>query len=68
MLVFGPIQLPLDLIWVSADEDKQTFRDKICCTYVLKRKSVPSGRGKIVYRRYFIFGMSLPLREVMRTD
>jgi hypothetical protein len=66
LLVFGPIDLLVDLIWLGGDENRQTIRDKLAATYVIRRDAVPIGAGPIVRRNYFLLGCSFLFREVKR--
>ncbi len=62
--VFGPLNLLLDLIWMSSDRHCQTLRDKYAHTYVVKTGARPKGRGRIVYTVYHIMGAAFVLPEV----
>ncbi len=67
LLAFGPIDLLLDLIWLWGDQNRQTIRDKIAATYVIRSEAAPLGAGAIVRRNYFFFGWSFIFQEVKRT-
>lgn len=41
LLVFGPFHILIDLFWLGGDDYKQTLRDKIVGTYVLKQDALP---------------------------
>ena len=62
--VLGPLNWLLDLVWLSSDPHRQALRDKLAGTYVVMRRAVPAGRGKIVYRPYEILFYSFLFREV----
>lgn len=66
LLVFGPFSLLVDLIWLGGDENRQTLRDKLAATYVIRLNAVPMGTGIIVHRRYFLLCWSFLFREVKR--
>jgi uncharacterized RDD family membrane protein YckC len=66
LLVFGPIDFIVDLIWLGGDESRQTIRDKLAATYVIRLNAVPMGAGTIVRRNYFLLGWSFLFREVKR--
>jgi len=67
LLAFGPIDLIVDLIWLWGDENRQTVRDKIAATYVIRSDAVPMGTGTIVRRNYFFLGWSWIFQEVERS-
>jgi uncharacterized RDD family membrane protein YckC len=63
----GPLNFAFDLIWLTNDPNRQTMRDKLCGTYVVRRGAQPTGTGVIRYPTYFVATMSLVLPEVVRT-
>ena len=65
--MLGPINFVLDLLWVWSDSYRQTLRDKLAYTYVVRRDAVPEGRGPIAFAHYSILGWHLLCREV-RTE
>jgi uncharacterized RDD family membrane protein YckC len=67
-LVAGPLNFVFDLLWLTSDPDRQTLRDKLTGTYVVRRGAVATGRGPIVYPQYFIATMAFVLPEVKRQD
>jgi len=62
--VLGPINIVLDFIWITSDEQRQALRDKFFHTYVVRSHAKPLGRGHIVYRTYYLMGASFIFREV----
>jgi uncharacterized RDD family membrane protein YckC len=66
LLVFGPFSLVVDLIWLGGNPNRQTLRDKLAGTYVIRLNEAPMGTGTIVHRRYFFLGWSFLFREVKR--
>ena len=66
LLVFGPIHFLFDFFWLGGDEYRQTLRDKIVGTYVIKDDAVPLGRGEQLLVQYFLFGWSMVFREVKK--
>src|SRR5262249_52484162 len=48
----------IDLLWLSHDPNRQTLRDKIVGTYVIRRGSRPVGSGPVTYPTYFVAGLS----------
>jgi uncharacterized RDD family membrane protein YckC len=63
--IIGPLNILLDLIWLTSDPNRQALRDKFAHTYVIKRDAQVAGRGKIVYQRFSIFGWNLLFPEVV---
>src|SRR5215470_3899150 len=46
----GPINVIIDLFWMTGDDNRQALRDKFASTYVIKKAAEPAGQGNIVYR------------------
>jgi uncharacterized RDD family membrane protein YckC len=67
ILIFGPIHFLIDVLWVTSDENKQTLRDKIVGTYVVRNHAVPIGRGEQILVKYFLLAFAFEFREVKRT-
>jgi uncharacterized RDD family membrane protein YckC len=65
--VFGPFNFLADLLWISSDPCRQALRDKVAHTYVVRKTAVPAGTGRMVYRVYTLFGMTLLFVEVQVT-
>jgi len=65
-LILGPLNLPLDLIILRAEPDRQSMRDKIMGTFVVRRHAMAAGHGSIRYRRLFWMSWCLTLPEVAR--
>jgi uncharacterized RDD family membrane protein YckC len=65
-LILGPFNLLLDLILLQAEPDRQTLRDKITGTFVIRRNAVPAGHGAIHYRKLFWMAWCLTIPEVAR--
>lgn len=64
----GPLNLLFDLFWLTTDPNRQTLRDKLSGTYVVRRGALPAGRGPITYPTYFIASMSFTMPEVLRVQ
>jgi uncharacterized RDD family membrane protein YckC len=62
--ILGPFNPLIDLYWVTNDRHKQTLRDKLAGTYVIKKCSIPSGKGRVHAVHYFLFGFSILFPEV----
>jgi hypothetical protein len=67
-LVFGPINLLVDIIWLGGDPNRQSIRDKFAGTYVVRRKAQPAGFAPIRYKTYFMFNYNLVFAEVERQE
>ncbi len=63
-MVLGPINYLLDLAWMANDTHRQALRDKFADTYVVKKRAVPAGSGKVVHRQYEILFYNFLFREV----
>jgi uncharacterized RDD family membrane protein YckC len=66
--VFGPINPLLDLFWVGGDSDRQTIRDKLAGTYVVRRHASPDGTGRVELVRYTLMGLTFMFPEVRRGE
>jgi uncharacterized RDD family membrane protein YckC len=64
----GPLNFPLDLIWLSGDDNRQALRDKFARTYVIKKHAKPEGIGRLIYSNYDLWGWQLIFCEVKRPD
>jgi uncharacterized RDD family membrane protein YckC len=65
-LILGPLNLLLDLLTLQAEPDRQSFRDRVMGTFVVRRNAVPAGHGPICYRRVFWMSLCLTFQEVVR--
>lgn len=68
MLFFGPLNFFVDILWLNGEENRQTLRDKMFGTYVIKRQAQPEGTGKILYYHQTFLLMSWVFREVERSS
>ena len=66
LLILGPIHPLIDFIWLSGDKDRQTLRDKIVGTYVVRDNAIPIGQGDITLSQYYLLGFSFSFKEVKR--
>jgi len=64
----GPLNMLVDLIWLSGDENRQALRDKFAQTYVVKKNTDPIGTGKITYCDFDLWSWRVMFREVKRTE
>ena len=60
----GPLNMLIDILWVTNDERRQALRDKLAHTYVILDRAIPVGQGAIVYASYTIFGANFLFAEV----
>jgi uncharacterized RDD family membrane protein YckC len=67
-LLFGPLTFILDMIWLTSESTKQTLRDKIAGTYVLKRNASPIEFGIIKYMQLYVLGYIFTVREVQKLE
>jgi uncharacterized RDD family membrane protein YckC len=63
---FGPFDPIINYFWLTGDPNRQTLRDKLVGTYIVRKKAVPSGKGNIALVQYFLFGWSMLFPEVQR--
>jgi uncharacterized RDD family membrane protein YckC len=68
ILFFGPFNFFVDILWLTGEENKQTLRDKMFGTYVIKRQAQVKGTGKIIYYQQMFLGWNWMFREVERTS
>jgi uncharacterized RDD family membrane protein YckC len=60
----GPLNMLLDIVWVTGDEHRQALRDKWAHTYVIRKRAVPLGQGTVTWKRYTILGMNFLFQEI----
>lgn len=65
-LFFVPLSFALDLVWLIGEESRQTLRDKVIGTYVVKKKTEPIGTGQQTIKIMSLIGLCLRLREVKK--
>jgi len=68
LLVTGPLNIIIDMIWLTSEQTKQTLRDKIAGTYVIKQDSLPIELGIIKYKHLDVMGYALSIKEVQRLN
>jgi uncharacterized RDD family membrane protein YckC len=66
MLILGPFNFIVDVLWLGGDEHRQTLRDKVVGTYVVKDEAIPLGEGEQTLVPYFFLTWCLMFREVKR--
>jgi uncharacterized RDD family membrane protein YckC len=62
--VLGPINIVFDMLWIPSDPCKQSLRDKMAHTYVVKVNAHRVGPAQFVFRSYHIMGMSFIFQEI----
>jgi hypothetical protein len=62
--IWGPFNPLFDLIWLCGDERRQSIRDRLMRTYVVRKSAKPIGRGKLRWAQLFYWGMNLGFQEV----
>jgi len=62
--MLGPLNWPIDLIWLTNDVHRQALRDKFANTYVVRATAQSGGVGRIVFRQYDILFYNFLFREV----
>ena len=66
--LLGPISPILDLMLVADDDQRQTVRDKLFGTLVVRTAAKPAGHGVKTYGRLGFLGMMLTFPTVKRPD
>jgi uncharacterized RDD family membrane protein YckC len=64
--ILGPFNFLIDLGWLGIDPDKQTMRDCLAGTCVVRNKAQPAGTGEIHLVRYHVAGLNLMYPRVIR--
>jgi uncharacterized RDD family membrane protein YckC len=68
LLIFGPINLIIDIFWLGGDDDRQALRDKMAGIYVVGKNALPAGSGPFKYSNYHFLGLSFVFKEVKRPE
>jgi uncharacterized RDD family membrane protein YckC len=61
----GPVNPLVDLFFMSGDDCRQTLRDKLVGTYVIKKDAQPVGRGRRTIGRIGFMGMMIMYPTVL---
>ena len=64
LLIIGPLEFILDMIWLTGESTRQTLRDKVAGTYVLKSDANPIEYGVIKYVYLDVLGYAFTVKEV----
>ena len=62
--VMGPFNVLVDMLWIPSDPWRQSLRDKLAHTYVVKANAKPAGPGRLVYRNYHMLGSTFIFQEI----
>lgn len=68
LLLLGPFELFIDIIWLTSEATKQTLRDKYVGTYVINQNAVPIRKGKLQNVSLEFMGWNLMCREVQESQ
>lgn len=63
--MFGPFNLLLDLMWCSADDDRQTMRDRFSNMCLVKHDASPIGTGEVHLAYFNALGYTLAYPRVV---
>ncbi len=64
LLLIGPFELIIDIMWLTSEITKQTLRDKFVGTYVVNKTALPVGNGKLRNVTLGFMGWNLMYREI----
>jgi uncharacterized RDD family membrane protein YckC len=64
LMVLGPLNYLIDLLWMSTNANRQALRDQLLGTYVVKVKSLPIGTGPIIWENCHLMGYNFIVSEV----
>ena len=65
---FGPFNQLVDWLWLGGDPARQTLRDKVAGTLVVRSQSVPVAHGSVHAAFYDLFSFNIPFFEVRRAE
>jgi hypothetical protein len=63
--LFGPFNMIYDLAWAGVEMDRQSMRDRVVGTMLIRYGAKPIGTGEIHIDRFFVSGFSLMYPRVM---
>lgn len=64
LLMVGPFELVIDIIWLTSEMTRQTLRDKYVGTYVINQNANPEGYVKLQNVSLGVMGWNLSYREI----
>ena len=62
--VVGPLNFIFNMLWLTGEESRQTFKDKYVGTYVVRKSAHPIDSGPLKVRRFDILPLHLMFYEV----
>jgi uncharacterized RDD family membrane protein YckC len=62
----GPFNFVYDLVWLAGDAHKQSLRDKIAGTFVVRYEAIPAGQAPIKLARLMFMGWTFTFYEVKK--
>ncbi|MDH4081620.1 MAG: RDD family protein [Nitrospira sp.] len=65
MFFFIPSNFLIDFLWCSVDDDRQSIRDRIANTCLVKHHAVPIGTGEVHIAYYFVLGYMFAYSHVV---
>lgn len=65
---FGPVNFLMDLVWIAADTERQTIRDCLAGTYVVRQNAHPAGTAPMHLARYCGLGLTLAYPRVVHHE
>lgn len=65
LFCFAPGNLFLEFLWCSVDSDRQSLRDRVTNTCLVKNSATPIGTGEVHMAYYFSFGYTLTYSHVV---
>ena len=64
LLLLGPFELIIDIIWLTSERTKQTLRDKYIGTYVVNKDAIPVKKGPLQNVSLGFMGWNLMYKEI----
>lgn len=68
MFFFIPFNFLMDVLWCSVDDDRQSIRDRITNTCLVKNRAIPIGNGEVHIAYYFVLGYMFTYSHVVHPD
>lgn len=65
MFCFAPLNLLLEFLWCRVDYDRQSIRDRLTNTCLVKHDATPVGTGEVHMAYYFSCGYTLAYSHVV---
>ncbi len=68
LLLIGPFELIIDIIWLTQETTKQTLRDKYVGTYVVDQNAIIVGTGRFQIVTLGFMGFNVTYREIKEEE